>query len=192
MRALTAAAVSTALDPGIDGHDARGRLVVAGRNGVGLLAQLDAGDVTEAHDGAVGVGADDDGAKLLGLYQAALCPHGVSKLLALRDRLSTDLAGGVYVVLGLDSLDDVRRGDAQLGHLVGVHPNAHGVLSAEYLHARDAFDAGELVLQVDDGIVGEELLAQFAAGRVDGDEHQRRGERLLHGQAGGGDLGRQL
>ncbi len=157
-----------------------------------MLAQLDAGDVAEAHDGAIGVGADDDGAKLLRLDQAALRLHRVSKLLALRDRLSADLAGGIYVVLGLDSLDDFRRGDAQLCHLVGLHPNAHGILSAEYLHARHTFDASQLVLQVDDGVVGQELLAQFTAGRVDGHEHQRRGERLLHGQAGGGDLCRQL
>ena len=169
-----------------------GRLVVAGGDGVGLLAQLDAGDVTEVQDGAIGVGAKDDVAELFGLDQAALRPHGVGKLLALRDRLAADLAGRVHVVLGLDRLDDFRRGDAQLGHLVGVHPNAHRVLPAEHLHARDAFDAGELVLQVDDGVVGEEVLAQFAAGRVDGDEHQRRGERLLHGEAGRGDLCRQL
>ena len=113
-------------------------------------------------------------------------------MLALRDRLSADLAGRVNVVLGLDSLDDFGRGDAQLGHLVGVHPHPHCVLSAEHLHARHTFDAGELVLQVDDGVVGEELLAQFAAGRVDRDQHQRRGKRLLHGEAGGGDLCRQL
>ena len=36
----------------------------------------------------------------------------------------------------------------------GAYPDAHCVLAAEHLHARNAFDAGELVLQVDDGVVG--------------------------------------
>ena len=89
--------------------------------------------------------------------------------------------------------DDVGRGDAELAPVLsGLHPDAQRVLAAEDLHAGDAFDAGDLVLQVDDGVVGEKILAQLAAGRVDGHQHQRRGQRLLHGEAGGGDLRRQL
>ena len=37
-----------------------------------------------------------------------------------------------------------------------------------------------LILKVDDGIVGEKILTQLATGRVNGDEHERRRERLLH------------
>ena len=58
-------------------------------------------------------------------------------------------------------------------------------MAAEDLHTRDALDAGELILKIDDGVVGQEVLAQLAAGRVDGDQHQRRRERLLHREAGG-------
>ena len=86
MRALTA--VTGGLDgirprQLIDGHDARGRLVVAGGYAIGLLAQLDPGDVAEVNDGAIGVGADDDGAKLLWLDQTSLGADGVGKLLPL-------------------------------------------------------------------------------------------------------------
>ena len=55
------------------------------------------------------------------------------------DRLAADLAGGVDGVLRLDRGDDLRNGDAELRQLVGLHPEAHGVLAgAENLHAADA------------------------------------------------------
>ena len=56
----------------IDGHDAGGRLVVAGGDSVRLIAELDARDVAQVKNGAIGIGAEDDVAKLLGLDQAAL------------------------------------------------------------------------------------------------------------------------
>ena len=88
--------------------------------------------------------------------------------------------------------DDLRCGHTQLRHLVRIDPDTQRVLSAEDLHTGYALDARDLVLQVDDGVVGQEVLAQLVARGVDGDEHQGRGERLLHGEAGGGDLGGKL
>ena len=58
-------------------------------------------------DGAVGVGADDDVAELLGRHQAALRAHRVGELLAGGCGLAADLAGGIDVVLGLDGADDL-------------------------------------------------------------------------------------
>ena len=88
----------------VDGHDAGRRLVVAARDAVGLIAKLDAGDVAQVQDGAVGVGAENDVAELFRRDQAALGAHGVRELLALGNGLAADLAGGVHVVLRLDGL----------------------------------------------------------------------------------------
>ena len=140
------------------------------------------------HDGSVGVGAQDDVGELFGLDETALGAHGVGELLTLGDGLGANLSGGVYVVLGLDGGNDLRRGDAEFRELLRLDPDAEGILATEDLYARDAFDAGDLVLQVDDGVVGEEVLAELASGRVDGNKHKRRSKRLLHGEAGGGDL----
>src|SRR6202000_159414 len=71
----------------IDAEDARGSLVVTRIERVDLLAELDAGYVTEVQDGTVGVGAEDDVAELLRSDEAALRLHGVGELLAGRHRL---------------------------------------------------------------------------------------------------------
>ena len=54
--------------------------------------------------------------------------------------------------------DDLRDGDAELRQLVGLDPQAHGVLArAENLHAADARHARELIVEIDVGVVGQEL-----------------------------------
>lgn len=124
---------------------------------VDLGAKLDAGDVAEAEHGAVGIGADDDGAELFGGGEAALGHDGEGEFLTGGDGAAADLAGGVDAVLRLDGGDDLGDGDAEFGELVGLDPDAHGVLAAaEGLDAGDAGEAGELVDHVDEGVVGEE------------------------------------
>src|SRR6201998_2123513 len=86
----------------IDGHDAGGRLVVAAGESIGLIAQFDSRDVFQVKNRAIGIGPEDDVAKLLRLDQSALGTNRVGELLSLRNRLSANLAGGVDVVLGLD------------------------------------------------------------------------------------------
>ena len=155
-----------------------GRLVIACREAVGLIAQLDACDVAQVQDRAVGVGAENDVAELFRRDQPALRADGVGELLALGNGLAADLAGGVDVVLRLDGGDDVGAVTPSLRQLIGLHPHAQRVLPAKDLHARDALDARDLVLKIDDGVVGQKVLAQLAARRIEGDQHERRGERL--------------
>ena len=76
---------------------------------IDLRAELNAGDVFQAQNGAVGIGAENDIAEFLGREQAALRAHGVSELLALRGRFAADLAGGIDVVLRLQRGDDLRE-----------------------------------------------------------------------------------
>ena len=64
--------------------------------------------------------------------------------------------------------------------MIRLKPDAHGILAAEDLHAADAGKSRNFILQVDDGVVGEEVGAIFSAGRVQADEEKRRRERLLN------------
>ena len=169
----------------IDRHHACRRLVVAAGNSIGLVAKLDARNVAQVKNRAIGIGAKNDVAELLWLDQPALRANRVGELLPLRDRLSANLAGRIDVVLRLDRGDHVGRRNAKLREFVGLHPDAQRILPAECLHARNALHASDLILKIDDGVIGEKILAQFAARRIDGDEHQRRGKRLLHREAGG-------
>ena len=63
-------------------------------------------------------------------------------------------------------LDKMARGAMPMGTIGKVKISrliCGGNLISGYAHARD------LILQIDHRVVGKEILAQFAAGRVDGD-----------------------
>ncbi len=98
----------------IDRHHARGRLVVARRQVVDLVAQLDPRHIAQMQDRSIGIGAKNDIAELLRRDKPALRAHRVSKLLALGHRFAADLARGVHIVLRLHGVDHVGRGHAQL------------------------------------------------------------------------------
>ena len=133
-------------------------------DGVVLRAQFHAGDVLDPHDAAVGSGADDDLLELLGRCQPSLRPDRVGELLPLRRRLAADLAGRIHGVLRLDRRDDLGDGDRQLRQLVGLDPQPHRVLAgAEDLDAADAGNARQLIVEVDVGVVGQELRVVDAA-----------------------------
>src|ERR1700722_5877383 len=152
----------------VDGHDTGRRLIVTPRDGIELIPKLDPRDIAEVKNGAVRVRANGYFRKLFRSDQAALGAHRIGELLALGNRLATNLARGIHIVLGLDGSDDIGRRDAKLRHLVRIHPHAQRVLTTEGLHARDAFYAGDLILKIDDGVIGEEILTQFPADRVNG------------------------
>ena len=71
-------------------------------------AELDARDVPQAHDRAVGVRAHDDVAELLRRLQPAVRAHRVGHLLAGRAGPRADLAGRVDGALLLDRAREVR------------------------------------------------------------------------------------
>ncbi len=177
----------------IDGDQgARLAIQVAG-DGVVLRAHLDAGNVLDAHDAAIGRGAHDNICEFFGRGQPALRADRIGELLSLGRRLTADLAGRVHRVLRLDGGDDLRYGDGESCQLIGFDPEAHGVLAgAEHLHAADALNAAQLIVEVDVRVVGEELRVINARGGKQADQHQRRGERLLHRDAEGVDFCRKL
>ncbi len=144
---------------------------------VGLRTELDARDVADPDHRAVGIGADDDVAEVGFRDEAALCADAVGEFLAGGNRLRPDLAGGIHGVLLLDGLDDFGNGDVALGENIGVDPEPHRILArAEDGHAGDAVGAGERIVEVDVGVVGEEDVVVGVIGRIEGEkEHRGRG-----------------
>ena len=87
----------------------------------------------------------------------------------MRSRRAAHLARRIHGVLRLNRGDDLGHRDAELGKLIRLHPQAHGVLArAEHLHVADAGHARQLIVQVDVGIVGQELavVGAVAANRA--------------------------
>ena len=92
-------------------------------------------------------GLDDDVLELLDLVEAAGDVERVLEGLRLRRRRHADLAGGDLLVLALERLDDVLRGERARLQLVGVEPDPHRILAgAEHVDVADARQARELVL----------------------------------------------
>src|SRR5580698_1758986 len=89
------------------------------------------------------------------------------------------LASGIHIVLGLDCLDDLRRGNAELGKFIRIYPYAQRILTTEHLHAPNSLHASDLVLKVDDCVVGHKVLGELVSGRVDCYNHERRGDSLV-------------
>ena len=177
----------------IDRDDSARLSVQVAGHAVVLRAQFHSRHVADAHNPGLGSFANDDLLELLRRREAALRAHRVSERLSFGNRFAAHLSGGVDGVLRLDGGDNLRNGDLQLRQLVGLHPEAHGVLAgAEHLNRADALHASQLVIQVDVGVVGQEPGVIGALGRVQGDQHQRRKHRFLNGDAVIGDIRREL
>ena len=168
----------------VDGDDCCGRAVQAADLAVALRAELDARHVAHPYDRSVDVGAHDDVAEFLLGGEASLRAHRVGELLPRGHRLAADLAGRVHRVLLLQRVEDLAHRDAELGERVGVDPEAHGVVSgAEDTDLTDAGHARHRVVDVDVRVVGEEERVVRTLRRVEREQRQRTGGRLLDGDA---------
>ena len=137
--------------------------------------------------------ADNDIAKFLRRRQAALGQNRVSELLVPGSRLAAHLTGRVHGVLRLDGVDNIRHGDVQLCELIWFYPHPHRVLAcSEDLSLADSIGARDGIVQIDVCVVGQKLRVASAVRRVNGDQHQWRGGRLLCGYTITIDLGREL
>jgi len=95
--------------------------------------------------------------------------------------------------LRLDGVDDFGDGDVELGELIGLHPEAHGVLTpAKHLDAGNAGDPRHLVVDVDVGIIGEKDVVIGDVGRKEREHDEGRGGGLLHRHAEAPHVGGQL
>ena len=144
----------------------RRRLPIQPADDVVILGgEFHSGDVLESDDRAIRVGAQDDFPELLLRLEAALGANRVSKFLSWRHRQAADAPGGIDGILVVHRADNLRHGDVEGGQLGRLDPEAHGVLArAENNHLRDTGHAGERVVQIDVGVIGQELRVASAIG----------------------------
>ncbi len=156
-------------------------VVEVAAQGVVVRAELDAGHVAQVADLASRARTHHDVAELLLGGQAALGVDGDLEVgLAGRGRRA-DLAGGDLDVLLAQGRDDVAGGHAAGRQLLGVQPDAHGIgAGAEHLHVAHAIGAGQGVLDVQLGVVGQVELVVAVIGRGQVHDHQQ-GRRGLGG-----------
>ncbi len=143
-------------------------------------AQLQAGDIGQAHHFTVVTGLEHDIAEFLFAAQATL---GVDQgqEVAARHRLGAELAGRDLHVLLAHRTHHVAGGQAARGDLVRVQPRTHGVVTAaEHLRITDALQACQGILDVQAGVVAQVQRVVLAVRRGQMDHHQE-GRRLLLG-----------
>ncbi|MNS26849.1 hypothetical protein D3C72_587850 [compost metagenome] len=172
----------------LEDRDGHRRLVVQQRT-QGILAgtEFDPGDVLQAGDFAIGTGADDDVLELFLIDQATL---GVDRQLEAgrtRGGWGAQLAGGHLAVLFADRSHHITGGEVARSGLVRVQPHAQRVVAhAEQLHIAHAAQARQLVLDVEDGVVGqvEHVVAVVRRGQVH--DHGQVGRGLVDGDTDAG------
>ena len=149
----------------IERQDRRGLSIQPADDIVILGGEFHSGHVFESDHRAVRIGAQDDFPELLLRLEAALGANRVSKFLSRRHRQATDAPRGIDGILVVHRADNLRHGNVESGQLGGLDPEAHGVLTrAEYSHLRDPGHAGERVVQIDVGVIGQELRVASAVG----------------------------
>ena len=127
-------------------------------------------------------GSYDDFAELLFRLKALGKRYGVSELRTRRRRLGPELTSRNDHALCPDRIDDLGYRNAHLGQAIRLDPDAHRIVArAEHVHAPDPLDSSEDVLDVDQGVVAQEVLIVSSVFGREGDDHQEVRKRFLGG-----------
>ena len=95
------------------------------------------------------------------------------------DRRLIEHAGGDLDVLALQRADDVAGGQAERLQAVGIEPDPHRIVAAaEHRDRADAVDAGERILDLERGVVGDEQRVARLVGRIQVHDHHQVGRGL--------------
>ena len=79
---------------------------------------------------------------------------GVGEFCSVRRRFRSEFSAGDDDILCPDGIDDLGNGDTQLGQPVRFDPDPHGIIRGpNNIHTTDAFDPGQHILDIDEGIV---------------------------------------
>jgi hypothetical protein len=139
-----------------------------------LGAELDAADVANARHAAVGIGPDDDVQELALVREAAESLDVQLEGAGPGYRRLVEHAGGDLDVLRLERGDDLAGGEVARRRALGIEPDAHGVVAgAEHPHVADAVEAGQHVLDLQRGVVGDVELVARCVGRAEVDDHHQ-------------------
>ena len=151
---------------------------------VGLRSELDPSHVTKPRDLAGAAGLDDHPRELGRVAEPAGDVEGVLERLAARRRWRADLARRHLRALLPQRLDHVLGHEPARLHFVRIEPNAHRILpGAEHDDVAHAGQPGDLVLELDGGVVGEVKAVVAPVGRRQRDDLQDRRRILLHDDA---------
>ena len=132
-------------------------IVVLGYDRAALFARLNARHILETRIGAIAGRFQHNLAEFLRGDQPSLHRAGILLLLRIRSGHLPDDARRRLNVLLLNGLGHVCHGKPPLRQLVGVHPDAHGVVRAKDLDLADARNALDGINQVDIRIVLQKL-----------------------------------
>ena len=157
----------------LDVHACGLHAVVAAEVVVVLAAQLNGGDVAQRHQRTVLIDPQGDLAELFRRLELRLGVDGGVQRLFIDRRRAAQLADRHLGVLRLNGLDHVLGRELVAVELVGIEPDAHGVLRAVHVHAADAVDTAERILQVGDDVIGNVLLVHAVVGGDERHHHQR-------------------
>src|SRR5260370_41390459 len=106
------------------------------------MDQLQPRHVFHARGSAIRGFANNNVAELFRRSQAPLRQQCAGELLVLLGWLATYLASWIYFVLGLDSVSNIRDGNAQFRQLIGPYPEPHSILAgSEDLRQADSIRA---------------------------------------------------
>ena len=148
-----------------DAHESRLRAGEADILIVAFRAQHHIRHIAEAHDG-IALLPHDQLLEFLGRAQVGI-RHQVHG-----DHRALGGADGGEVVIRAERGADLRRGDIQRGHAVGLQPDAHGEgARAEDIRALHAADGGELRLHDAGQVIGDLVLVEIV--RVKAQVHRR-------------------
>ena len=175
----------------IDHHERRRSAAEERADAVALASERDLRHVAYADLLPLLRGADHDVAELLGGRDLRGHRYGVGIGRAVGRGFRPKLSGGVDAALHFDGRCNLADRDAVVFEHVGAEPDAHGVLpGAHDAHLSHAVDLEQFVLEVDVGVVREELVV-VAAVAVEGVHEQESGHGLLRRYALFGNRGRQ-
>ena len=143
---------------------------------IGLRAELDPPDIAQAGDLAGAAGLDNDVCELGRVAELAGDVERVLERLAGWYRGSADLARGDRFALLLERRNHIRGHQRARVHLVGIEPDAHGILAgAEHDDVTHSGKPRDLVLELDGRVIGEIEAVVAPVGRRQGDDLENGG-----------------
>jgi hypothetical protein len=151
---------------------------------VGLRSQFDPAHVAEARDLAGTAGLDDHLRELGWIAEPAEHVERVLERLSRGRGRRADLPRRDLRALLLQRLNHVLGHQPARLHLVRVEPNAHRILArAEHDDVANPRQPGDLILELDGGVIGEVEAVVARVGRRQRDDLEYRRRILLHDDA---------